>query len=255
MADPAPAPDPDDGDEAGAQPDPVAGPVLAVFAHPDDADIGCGGTLAKFADAGREVHLLILTNGDRGSGDAAVDRTELAAMRRAETQASAAVLGLASATVLDTHDGELDNTPEIRARVVRTIRELRPGTLVSCDPTAVFFENKYYNHADHRVAGWIALDSVFPGSGNPHFFADQLASGLEACPVYDVWLSWSQEPNHREDITGFLPRKIEALSRHVSQVEGNLLGFFEDWLEEEAAEEGAKVSVEHAESFRRLALD
>ncbi len=253
MADPAPAPEPDD--EADPRPDPVAGPVLAVFAHPDDADIGCGGTLAKFADAGREVHLVILTNGDRGSGDGTVDRADLAATRRQETLASADVLGLASATVLDTHDGELANTPEIRAQVVRRIRELRPGTLVSCDPTAVFFEDKYYNHADHRMAGWIALDSVFPGSGNPHFFADQLASGLEAWPVYDVWLAWSQEPNHREDITGFLPRKIEALSRHVSQVEGNQLGFFEDWLEEEAVDEGTKAGVEHAESFRRLALD
>ncbi len=253
MADPAPVPDL--AEDAEADPDPATGPVLAVFAHPDDADIACGGTLAKFADAGRDVHLLILTNGDRGSGDASVDRAELAARRLVETTASAEALGLASATVLDAHDGELANTPETRAQVVRRIRELRPETLVSCDPTSVFFENKYYNHADHRVAGWIALDSVFPGSGNPLFFTEQLAEGLEAWPVYDVWLAWSLEPNHREDITGLLQRKIDSLSRHVSQVEGNQLGFFEDWLEEEAAEEGAKAGVEHAEAFRRLALD
>src|SRR5439155_15486068 len=100
----------------------ASGPVLAVFAHPDDAEIAAGGTLGKWASEGRQVHLLVLTNGDRGSQDASVDRAELARVRLEETQAAASMLGLAGAEVLGVHDGELANTPEVRAEVVRSIR-------------------------------------------------------------------------------------------------------------------------------------
>jgi LmbE family N-acetylglucosaminyl deacetylase len=229
------------------------GPVLAVFAHPDDAEIAAGGVLAKWAAAGREVHLLVLTNGDRGSGDAARDRAELARTRARETEAGAALMGLSSVRILDVHDGELENTAEIRAHVVRAIRERRPTTVVSCDPTAWFFEDRYYNHSDHRTAGVIALDAVFPGAGNPHYFSDHLAEGLEAHQVTDVWLGWTREPNHREDITGFLDTKVRALAEHASQLaEG--IAFFEEELGKEAREDGAALGVEHAEAFRRLDL-
>src|SRR5438270_227337 len=106
--------------------------------------------MAKWAATGREVHLLILTNGDRGSGDPTASREQLAATRRRETEAAVEVLGLASARVLSTHDGELENTSILREAVTRRIREVRAETVVSCDPTAVFFENRYYNHSDHR---------------------------------------------------------------------------------------------------------
>jgi LmbE family N-acetylglucosaminyl deacetylase len=232
----------------------AAGPVVAVFGHPDDAEISAGATLAKWCAAGRQVHLLVLTNGDRGSDDAATDRAELARTRARETESAAKVLGLASTAIMDVHDGELENTAEVRERVVRTIREVRPSTLVSCDPTAWFFENRYYNHADHRTAGAVALDAVFPGSGNPLFFPEQLAEGLEAHPVTDVWLGWTLEPNHHEDVTGFLQTKLAALAEHVSQLEADLLGYFEQWIPKEAEEAGRQIGVRHAESFRRLDL-
>jgi LmbE family N-acetylglucosaminyl deacetylase len=229
------------------------GPVLAVFAHPDDAEISAGGVLAKWARVGREVHLLILTNGDRGSGDPSRDRAELAEVRRVETEAAAAVIGLASAQILSTHDGELQNRSEVREAVVRRIREIRAETLLSCDPTAVFFENRYYNHSDHRTAGMIALDSAFPGSGNPHFFPEHLGEGLEVQDVNDVWLGWTNEPNHLEDVSDTFTTKIDALAEHASQLaEG--IAFFEEFLGRDATEAGAKLGVTHAESFRVLDL-
>jgi LmbE family N-acetylglucosaminyl deacetylase len=229
------------------------GPVLGVFAHPDDAEIAAGGTLAGWAGSGREVHLLILTNGDRGSSDPSRNREELAATRLAETEAASTRLGLAGVRVLATHDGDLENTAAVREVVVRRIREVRAETVVSVDPTAVFFEGRYYNHSDHRNAGWIALDSVFPGSGNPHFFAEQLGEGLEVQDVFDVWLGWTNEPNHVHDITGQLRTKIDALALHPSQLEEGIR-FFEESLEREALEAGAKIGVEHAEEFRVLDL-
>ena len=229
------------------------GPVLAVFAHPDDMEIAAGGTLTKWATAGREVHLFVLTNGDRGSQDPGLDRAELARTRARETEAAAESMALASVRIGSIPDGELENTATVREPVVRRIREVRAETVVSVDPTAVFFENRYYNHSDHRIAGWVALDACFPGSGNPHFFAEQLHEGLGTQDVHDVWLGWTNEPNHHEDITGFLGRKVEALARHESQLaEG--IRFFEEFLGREATEAGEKIGVEHAEEFRVLDL-
>jgi len=233
--------------------EPGSGPVLAVFAHPDDAEICAGGALAKWAAAGREVHLLVLTNGDRGSADPWRDRAELAAARRTETEAAGAILGLTTTHVLDVHDGELENTTHAREQVIRRIRLVRAETVLSCDPTAWFFENRYYNHSDHRRAGEIALDAVFPGAGNPHYFGEQIAEGLDVREVHDVWLGWTLEPNHHEDVTGFFPTKMQALAAHASQLEDGIR-FFEEELEREAVEAGAKVGVQHAESFRVLDL-
>jgi LmbE family N-acetylglucosaminyl deacetylase len=233
----------------------VPGPVLAVFAHPDDAEIAAGGTLAKLAAAGRQVHLLILTNGDRGSQDPNQDRAELARTRAVESEDAGMVMKLAGVEILEIHDGDLVNTPEIRADVARRIRRIRPAILVSCDPTAWFFGNRYFNHSDHRMAGEVALDAAFPGAGNPHFFSDQLAEGLEPWNVPEIRLAWSTDPNEYEDVSGYMETKLEALRRHASQVEGDMLGFFEKWLPMEAAENGRKIGVEHAEAFRVLNLE
>ncbi len=230
-----------------------SGPVLAVFAHPDDAEICAGGTLAKWAARGREVHLLVLTNGDRGSSDPYRDRAELAATRRAETLAAAEVLGLASAHVLDIHDGELENTTQVRETVVRRIRIVRAETVITCDPTAWFFGNRYYNHSDHRKAGEIALDAVFPGAGNPHYFPEHLAEGLDVREVHDVWLGWTNEPNHVEDVSQHFATAMAALAEHRSQVEDGIR-YFQEELEREAREAGAEIGVALAERFRVLDL-
>ncbi len=237
------------------EPEPAAltGPVLAVFAHPDDAEIAAGGTLAKWAAAEREVHLLVLTNGDRGSQDRDLDRAELARVRGRETAEGARVLGLATVTVLDVHDGDLQNTPEVRAEVVRAIRRIRPDTIVSCDPTSWFFENRYYNHSDHRTAGAVTLDAAFPGAGNPHYFTDHLDEGLDPHDVPQIWLAWTLEPSHREDVTGHLETKVAALAEHASQLADGI-AFFEEELAREAEEDGRVIGVRHAEAFRVLDL-
>lgn len=234
-------------------PDPRTGPALGIFAHADDAEIAAGGLLANWVDAGREVHLLVLTNGDRGSQDPRLDRAELARVRARETQDAGDVLGLASVRILDVHDGDLQNTDDVREQAVRRIREVGAETVLSVDPTAVFFRNSYYNHSDHRNAGWIALDSAFPGSGNPHFFPEHLGDGIGVQDVTDVWLGWTNEPNHTEDVTGTWQRKIDALAKHDSQLSEGI-AYFERFLVEEAEASGAKIGVGRAEEFRRLDL-
>lgn len=236
-----------------AEPEPRTGPVLGVFAHPDDAEIAAGGVLAKWAAAGRDVHLLVLTNGDRGSQDPARPREEIAETRRAETEAAAELLGLASVLIGSVPDGELENTPAVRETVTRRIREVRAETLLSVDPTSVFFENRYYNHSDHRTAGWVALDSAFPGSGNPHFFSEHLDEGLEVQEIVEVWLGWTNEANHAEDVTDWFRVKIDALACHASQLSEGIR-YFAEGLESEAREAGERAGVGLAEEFRVLDL-
>jgi LmbE family N-acetylglucosaminyl deacetylase len=247
-SEPVPHPTPE------AEPAAKPGPALAVFAHPDDAEIAAGGTLARWSAEGRHVHLLVLTNGDRGASKP-LDRAELAETRKRETEVAARFLGLEGATVLDNHDGELDNTADVRREIVRVIRRVRPQVVVSCDPTVVFFGNRYFNHADHRTAGMCALDAVFPAAGNALYFEELLGEGLEPWNVPEVWLGWTLEPNHHQDVTGFMDAKLQALALHESQVAGDQLGFFEQWLPTEAEEAGRKIGVQHAEAFRVLHLD
>src|SRR5262245_14539528 len=117
--------------------------VLAVYAHPDDPEISCGGTLAAWADAGAQVHVLTCTRGDKGSSDPADDAGSLVRLRAAEVVAAAKILGLAGHQQLPIDDGEVENSVELRSRIVAEIRRVRPDVLVCPDPTAVFFGQSY----------------------------------------------------------------------------------------------------------------
>jgi LmbE family N-acetylglucosaminyl deacetylase len=233
---------------AGTLVDDVPVSALAIYAHPDDPEVSCGGTLARWALAGAEVQILICTRGEKGSSDPAVDPRELAARRAAEVEAASRVLG-AVANVLAHGDGELEDTPAFRAELVGWIRKLKPEVVVAPDPTAVFFGQHYVNHRDHRVVGWAALDAVFPAASSPHYFP-------EAGPphkVSGVFLSGTLEPDAWVDISDVIDVKAEALLRHASQ-----LGEPGEWLRtvvrQRAEEGGRQAGVRYAEGFRRLLL-
>ncbi|HTD49401.1 MAG TPA: PIG-L family deacetylase, partial [Acidimicrobiia bacterium] len=114
------------------------GRVLAIYAHPDDPEISAGGTLARWADAGAEVHVLVTTRGDKGSDDPDTDVDALAELRVAETAAASRVLGV-TPHHLDHPDGELRDDAALRLELVRTVRSVRPDVVCCPDPTAVFF--------------------------------------------------------------------------------------------------------------------
>ena len=229
--------------------------VLAVYAHPDDLEISCGGTLARWAAGGADVHLLLLTRGDKGSNDPDVDPDALAEQRAGEVAAAATVLGLAGHEQVGVDDGELDNTAAVRARIVRAVRRVAPDVVVCPDPTAVFFGDTYFNHHDHRVAGWATLDAVSPAAGSPHYFPG-------AGPPYQVrWvlLSGTLEPNVWVDVGLTLDTKIRALLCHQSQLQATAFGHdggTGEWLDSllrQRAEDGGRVAgVRYAEGFRRL---
>lgn len=227
--------------------------ALAVYAHPDDPEISCGGTLAKWAAAGCAVCVLVTTRGEKGTVDPAADLDALAALRRQETRAAADVLGVAEVHHLDHGDGDLDDTRDLRGEIVRVVREFRPEAVLCPDPTAVFFGGSYFNHRDHRVTGFAALDAVAPAAANPHYFPEHVAAGLAVHQVRSVYLSGTLAPDTWVDIGETLERKIDALFCHRSQLT-ETGEWFREFLRASAEEAGRAAGVRYAEAFRRLDL-
>ena len=177
--------------------DETPGVVLAVYAHPDDADVGCGGTLARWAKAGSSVHLVVCTDGGKGTTDPEVVPARLAAERAGELEESSALIGLSSVDNLGFPDGELADSEDFRRTLVQRVRALRPEVVLGHDPTAIFFGQDYFNHRDHRVAGAALLDAVAPASALPHYFPD----AGPAHRVSEVLLSGTLEPDEWVDVT------------------------------------------------------
>jgi LmbE family N-acetylglucosaminyl deacetylase len=223
--------------------------VLAVYAHPDDPDISCGGTLAKWAQAGSEVHVVICAAGDKGSSDPTADRDSVIERRADEARQAAATLQLAGLHLLGRSDGEFDNDLPLRSELVRLMRYHRPDVVVCPDPTAVFFGAHHYNHRDHRIVGWAALDSAAPASGSSLYFPE---SGT-AHPVPVALLSGSLEANVWVDIETTIDQKLRAVARHESQlVDAN--DWFASALRDGAQHAGRHAGVPYAEAFRRVLL-
>jgi LmbE family N-acetylglucosaminyl deacetylase len=194
----------------------VPASALAIGAHPDDVEFGCGATLAKWADQGCVVHHLICTDGSKGTWNPDADIAALAVTRQAEQREAAQRLGGASAgtvVFLGHVDGELDSSLASRGEVARVIREVRPNVILGHDPW-----KRYRLHPDHRHAGLLACEGTV-AARDPHFFGDQ---GLAAHRP-DALLLWEADaPDHVEDVTGYVHRKLDALAAHTSQFESTM---------------------------------
>jgi len=201
----------------GPRPDPGAAPtvdlpaparVLAVGAHPDDIEFGCGATLAKWAAAGADVQLLVLTDGSKGSWDPTADPAALAEVRAAEQDTARRALGATTVHHLGAVDGELTDGPHQQAEVCAVIRAVRPDVVVTHDPW-----RPYRLHPDHRHGGFLVLDAVV-AARDPHFFSGQPNPPHRPGVVL---LFEPGEVHHLELVAGWLDAKVEALLAHRSQ--------------------------------------
>src|SRR5947207_10197508 len=153
--------------------------VLVVMAHPDDAEFGAAGTVAKWAKEGRQVTYLILTDGNRGSSDPAVTAERLAQIRHAEQRAAAMKLGVKDVFFLGYDDGSLQPTLDLRRQITRWIRRTKPDVVMAPDPTRRWTGQRYINHPDHRAAGAAPLAATIPGPERGLGFPNRLERGLE----------------------------------------------------------------------------
>jgi LmbE family N-acetylglucosaminyl deacetylase len=197
---------------------PEGNSVLVVMAHPDDAEFGCGGTIASWAAAGKDINYVLCTSGDKGSSDPSMSPYKLAQMRRTEQINAAHALGAHEVVFLSHEDGTLRNTIELRRDIVREIRRFRPDAVICQDPTMRWGGNRYLNHPDHRAAGDACLDAVYPSARDPHVFPELLIENLLPHKVREVFMSTTQNVDVWVDITDCFERKLEGLRQHTSQV-------------------------------------
>ncbi|OGO05630.1 MAG: hypothetical protein A2Y60_01610 [Chloroflexi bacterium RBG_13_54_9] len=225
-----------------------AGRAMVIAPHPDDAEIGCGGTVAKWLAEGWEVVDVICTNGDKGSRDLAMTSERLAAIRENEQLKAAETLGVTKVVWLGHPDGGLEDTPDFRGELVRLIRLYRPDAVFTTDP----YRRAPYLHRDHRITGTVTLDAVFPYSRDHLFYPEHLAEGLLPHRVREVYLWGSDNLDTFVNITETFDLKIAALRCHASQMGENPGSDFGQRWRERAAQLGQSQGLGLAEAFRRI---
>jgi LmbE family N-acetylglucosaminyl deacetylase len=227
--------------------------ALAIGAHPDDVEFGCGGTLAKWAATGCLIHHLVLTDGSKGTWDAQADPRALAERRQVEQREAAASLAGPNAgevVFLGYVDGELDSGLAARSQVARVIRELHPDVVLGHDPW-----KRYRLHPDHRHAGLLACDAIV-AARDPHFFPEH---GLPHHRPAHLLLWEADAPDHAEDVTSALPVKLRAIEAHASQFESTMhaadesqLAEFRERITQRLAGLGAPHGFGAAEVFKLI---
>ncbi|RRR73265.1 MAG: PIG-L family deacetylase [Candidatus Viridilinea halotolerans] len=222
--------------------------ILVIAAHPDDIEFGVAGSVARWAREGHNVVYCVITDGAAGTNTPGADLQALAATRRAEQVAAAAIVGVSDVRFLGYRDGTLEPTMELRRELTRIIRTIRPQRVVCQDPTTVFVGGSYINHPDHRAAGEAAIYAVFPSAETRPIFPELLAEGLEPHHVDELYMTLTLHPDAYVDISAFLERKLKALRCHQSQVGEQDI----EWVRQWDAEYGVKAGTPFAEGFRLL---
>ncbi len=223
--------------------------VLVVTPHPDDAEIWCGGTVAKWVKEGAEVHFVLCTDGSKGTDQPGVTPEQLATTREQEQVQAAWLLGVEDVVMLHHPDGELEDTPEFRKQIVRQIRRVQPQVVICTEP----YRRNLAWHRDHRITGQVTLDAVFPYARDHLHFAELWRDeGLEPYKTGTI-LFWGAElANTYLDIESSLTAKIAAVKAHQSQMasrtEAEVEEFVRDWAQHVGAENGCK----YAEAFRKV---
>ena len=219
--------------------------ALVVMAHPDDIEFTCGGAVANLTDAGWAVTFCLVTSGDQGTKDRSLPPSALAALREAEQEAAAKVLGVQRCLFLRWPDGFVEDTPELRGALVRCIRQVAPDLLITWDPSRGF------NHRDHRTVGVLTLDAAFPLARSPHSYPDHQETGLLPHRVNEILLAGTREADYFVDVAHQQERKIHALRCHASQVSDSHAELLQRGRAR-ADSAAAAGEVPWAEGFRRL---
>jgi LmbE family N-acetylglucosaminyl deacetylase len=222
--------------------------VLVIMAHPDDPDFTCAGTVIQMARQGIEVTYMILTNGDKGNHNPEITRNQLIALRKIEQRAAAEICGVRQVLFMGEEDGFLQPSRQLRERVTREIRRIRPELIICTNPDRYLVGEGYINHPDHRNAGLIALEAIFPAADNPMFFPDMIDEGYLPHKISQLYVFGHGQPDVRFDITEEIQTKIQAILCHKTQIADPIEGpkrWLDRWGEKQPDE-----SVRYFELFK-----
>jgi LmbE family N-acetylglucosaminyl deacetylase len=226
---------------------PYEADIMIVSAHPDDAEFGAAGSVAKWVDQGQTVVYIVCTSGDKGTSDRRLTSEMLVRIREEEQRQAAALLGVKQVVFLGYRDQELEDTPDFRKAIVRQIRLFRPHTVVTSDPY-----RRYIWHRDHRIVGQVVLDAIFPYARDYLAYPDLIEEGLEPHKVAEALFYAAEDVNYRSDITATFEKKMAALHCHASQVKAFGSNGLEAWMRERCQEMAADEPFALAEAFHRV---
>ena len=224
--------------------------ALVISAHPDDAEFGVAGTVARWTKQGKQVVYVICTKGDKGTTNPDMTPERLTDIREQEQQAAASLLGVRQVAFLRYPDQGLEDTPPFRKHLVRLIREFRPRTVVTSDPY-----RRYIWHRDHRIVGQVVLDAVYPFARDHLAYPDLIAQNLKPHKVKELLFWAAEDVNYRSDITDFFDTKLAALRCHASQVKELGVTDLEGWLRQRCREMATDEPFELAEAFHRVTIN
>ncbi|MCL4534763.1 MAG: PIG-L family deacetylase [Bacteroidetes bacterium] len=220
--------------------------IAVVFAHPDDAEFTCSGSLARWIAEGDEVTYIVCTSGDKGTHDREMNPAQLILTREQEQQAAAQELGVKQVIFLRHKDGEVEPTMALRAELALVLRQCKPEVVITHDPWL-----RYAIHPDHRAVGVVTMDAVVAARDHLYFHY-QLNGCLDAQRAKEILLFSPEEPNFWVDITGTFPKKMAALQKHASQLVRAVN--LEKRMRQRAADIGKPQGIELAEAFRQIEL-
>ena len=223
--------------------------VMVVTPHPDDAEFGVAGTVARWVREGNSVIYVVCSSGEKGTSDSTVKPEELAQIREREQLTAAKLLGVREVVFLRYPDQGLEDTHEFRKDIVRQIRKYQPQIVVTADPY-----RRYIWHRDHRITAQITLDAIFPYARDHLAYPDLLEEGLNPHKVKEAWFWATEDPNHRSDITKTFDIKLAALRCHKSQIGDDLAPDMGKWLRQRAKEMAKGETFELAEAFHRVEI-
>ncbi|MEN8230885.1 MAG: PIG-L deacetylase family protein [Bacteroidota bacterium] len=223
--------------------------ALIIAPHPDDAEIGAGGTIARWIRESREVVYVVCTDGGKGTRDRDLTSEDLAAIRKREQLNAAETLGVSDVIFLNYPDQELEDTAEFRRNLVREIRRYKPEVVVTTDPY-----RRYIYHRDHRITGQVVLDAVFPAARTHLSYPELLVQGFEPHRVREMLFFGAEKINYRVDITDTFDAKIKALKCHRSQYNEDDSPSWFEWIRKRDQGMAEDESYELAEAFYRVKI-
>ena len=227
--------------------------AMVVVAHPDDAEGGCAGTVAKWCAEGWEVVYVLCTDGSKGSEDPEMTSGRLVEIRKQEQLDAGKVLGLKDIVFLGYEDSMLEPTLELRRDIAREIRRHRPDVLICMNPVRSVDGEGYLGHPDHFASGEAALSAVFPSSRDRLTFPELLREGLEPHKVKEVWMMFHGDTADKfVDVSAYMDTAVDALKAHQTQVsEEDAEVDMRQWRNST----GKKVGFEFAEAFKVFQLE
>jgi LmbE family N-acetylglucosaminyl deacetylase len=217
--------------------------ALVVAAHPDDTEFGIAGTVALWTQQGKKVAYVICTNGNKGTSDPHMLPEKLTEIRKGEQVEAARTVGVADVIFLGHDDQSLEDTSGFRKELVREIRRYRPRLVAAPDPY-----RRYIWHRDHRIAGQVALDAVYPFARDRLAYSDLIKEGFEPHKVREMLFWGAEQPNHFVDVTAAYDIKLSALLCHRSQL-GQFSKGWEKWFKDMHTWHSSKHDYKFAEAF------